>query len=101
MFTFFSLVQVLNTNPQLLELPDPEAPRFRMTDEMVVQVMAVGFESLASRAALHHTRSVERAIDELVNRQGQIPHQWIVDLEEAENASSGNGKLFILLDVEL
>lgn len=58
----FFQMQVLSDSPHLLSLPDPEVERFDLTDAMLSQLSALGFDTEAAKVALLHFQNVENAV---------------------------------------
>ncbi|XP_064646683.1 NEDD8 ultimate buster 1-like [Lineus longissimus] len=68
-------IQVLSENPELLELPDPrdEEMQVEITDEMIAQMLSLGFDASVCRSVLSQcSGNIERAVDMLLNG-GVIP----------------------------
>ena len=86
---------MLQDHPELLTLPDPDPPSdFTVTDAMLAQVTALGFDAEAARATLYRLHDVERAAEELLSRGGVVPPQWLQDMLAA-GASTSHRKCVI------
>ncbi|GFR78199.1 NEDD8 ultimate buster 1-like [Elysia marginata] len=67
-------IEVLNSRPELLALPDPESKKIDITDDMIQQVVSLGFEVEFARRALEISRgSIQRAVDQLLRSGGVLP----------------------------
>uniref|UniRef100_A0A0B7AFM1 UBA domain-containing protein n=1 Tax=Arion vulgaris TaxID=1028688 RepID=A0A0B7AFM1_9EUPU len=68
-------IEILNTKPELLSLPDPENKTVEITDEMIIQVTGLGFDTEVARQALRQFRgNIQRAVDNLLKHGGLLPH---------------------------
>nr|XP_022320914.1 NEDD8 ultimate buster 1-like [Crassostrea virginica]XP_022320915.1 NEDD8 ultimate buster 1-like [Crassostrea virginica] len=67
-------LEVLQLHPELMNLPDPERKSVRITDDMIAQVVAMGFDTVMASRALHLVKGdVQKALDELIQKGGIIP----------------------------
>ncbi|BFZ21833.1 hypothetical protein BsWGS_24872 [Bradybaena similaris] len=68
-------IEILNTTPELRNLPDPEDVRHVMiTDEMLMQVTSLGFDLEVAKQALKQYRGhIQRAVDVLLKSGGILP----------------------------
>jgi len=71
-------VQMLHENSSELQTAvarrRPAAP---VSEEVISQIVAMGFDADTVRAALHHLGSdIEQVVAELVQRAGTIPDEW-------------------------
>ncbi|ELU11079.1 hypothetical protein CAPTEDRAFT_227081 [Capitella teleta] len=83
-------LQVLQDHPELLSIKDPDP--IPITDEMIAQVSDMGFTALNSKAALHHFNgSAQQAIEHLLSNGGEIPADWVSDVEPAASTSKSGG----------
>ena len=70
-------------------MPDPEAQKLEITDDMIAQVAAMGFDLEMARAALHHYGAdIERAVGELAQLGGIVPPQWLESLYSSLSSTS-------------
>jgi len=69
-------MQMLHDNPAELRSASASG-RMPVSDELVAQVVSMGFDADTVRAALHHFNSnVEQVVNELVQGAGYIPDNW-------------------------
>ncbi|CAH1248996.1 NUB1 [Branchiostoma lanceolatum] len=67
-------IQVLQDQPELLTLPDPNPGPVSITDEMLAQLVSLGFDPEMSRRALQSCQGMaQRAIDMLLQSGGVLP----------------------------
>lgn len=85
-------IQVIQEQPELLSLADPDPdPESQVSDEMIRQVMALGFDEDSVRAALHHfTADVDRSIEELMRHGGLALPEWYQSIPQSPQTSSTN-----------
>jgi hypothetical protein len=82
-------VKLLHEQPELHNLPDPDPPHVDISEEMILQVTAMGFDVDMARAALHHfSANVSQAVEELVRMEGVVPPEWLQALQVASASSS-------------
>lgn len=84
-------IQILQEHPDLLLIPDhsPPSGECDISDEIVAQVVSMGFEMGVSREALLRCRgNVQRAIEMLINSGGSLPR---TSSESSRGSSSGTG----------
>lgn len=83
-------LEVLQNHPEFLNLPDPEPkPKVKITDGMIAQVTAMGFEpEMAQRALVKNNGDVAKAIEELVSAGGSISP--LPPSDESPSTSSGS-----------
>ncbi|XP_062613974.1 NEDD8 ultimate buster 1-like [Saccostrea cucullata] len=80
-------LEVLQLHPELLHLPDPEKKSISITDDMIAQVVAMGFDPvMASRALQLFSGNVQKALEELIQKGGLLPSSS----EESSSSSSGS-----------
>jgi len=83
------VLKILHEQPHLLNLPDPDPPHLEITDEMLTQVISMGFDVDMARAALNHCGAdIMRAVDELVRLGGIVPPAWLQSLQPTSATSS-------------
>ncbi|XP_033730373.1 NEDD8 ultimate buster 1-like, partial [Pecten maximus] len=83
-------LEVLQNHPELLDLPDPSSSSVPITDDMLAQVISMGFESDMARNALQkHSGSIERAIEDLIKSGGVIASPNGESSSSASSSSSG------------
>jgi len=59
-----------------------------VSDEVIAQIVSMGFDPDTVRAALHHFNSdIEQVISELVQRAGSIPDDWYQGISLTEQPS--------------
>ncbi|KAL3854064.1 hypothetical protein ACJMK2_013345 [Sinanodonta woodiana] len=70
-------LEVLQNHPNLLSLPDPSDPKPNMeeiSDELVAQIIAMGFDpEMARRALAMNWSNLEKAMNDLIQRGGVMP----------------------------
>lgn len=67
-------LEVLQLHPELLNLPDPEKKSVDITDDMIAQVVAMGFDTIMASRALQLVKGdVQKAIEELIQKGGILP----------------------------
>ncbi|GFN99706.1 nedd8 ultimate buster 1-like [Plakobranchus ocellatus] len=72
--SFNLAIEILNTRPELMSLPDPENKRVLISDEMIQQVISLGFDVDVARRALEIScGSIQRAVDQLLRTGGILP----------------------------
>lgn len=83
-------LQVIQEQPELLSLSDPDPDSESLvTDEMIRQVMALGFDEDSVRAALHHfTADVNRSIEELMRYGGLALPEWYQSIPPTSSTNS-------------
>ncbi|XP_062596557.1 NEDD8 ultimate buster 1-like, partial [Saccostrea cucullata] len=80
-------LEVLQLHPELLHLPDPEKKSIRITDDMIAQVVAMGFDPvMANRALQLFSGNVQKALEELIQRGGLLPSSS----DESSSSSSSS-----------
>lgn len=80
-------LEVLQNHPELLDLPDPSPSSVPITDDMLAQVVSMGFESDMARNALQkHHGNIERAIEDLIKSGGVIQSP----ISESSSSSSSS-----------
>ncbi|ESN92687.1 hypothetical protein HELRODRAFT_189570 [Helobdella robusta] len=90
---FMLAIEFLQTNPNL-RLPDPEAKKkkLKITDEMISQLVSLGFDADVSRATLHHFEgNLEEATAELFNLSGKIPKEWLDKVAKKVTSAAAAG----------
>jgi hypothetical protein len=82
---------LLHELPELQNLPDPDPPHVDISDEMIQQVTAMGFDVDMAHAALHHfNANVPQTVEELVRLGGMVPPEWLQALQVATASSSSS-----------
>ncbi|XP_078702483.1 NEDD8 ultimate buster 1-like isoform X2 [Branchiostoma floridae x Branchiostoma belcheri] len=82
-------IQVLQDQPELLTLPDPDPTPVSITDEMLAQLVSLGFDPEMSRRALQSCQGVaQRAIDMLLQSGGVLPEVSSASSSSASSSSS-------------
>lgn len=67
-------IEILNTKPELLHLPDPEKSRIEITDAMIERVCSLGFDVDMAKKSLEIFRgNIQRAVEELLKFNGNLP----------------------------
>ncbi|CAH1788889.1 unnamed protein product [Owenia fusiformis] len=67
-------LQVLEEHPEYLSLPDPPVEKIAIPDEMIAQVVSMGFDPQVARTALERFGlNVTSALDELIKYGGVLP----------------------------
>ncbi|KAL8580117.1 hypothetical protein ACOMHN_061231 [Nucella lapillus] len=83
-------LDVLQEHPELLDLPDIDDKNKTpvvLRDTDIAQVVSLGFEAEAARTALRkHRNNVQKAVDDLIKYNGQLPYSS----DESESSSSGS-----------
>lgn len=86
---YICVFKILHEHPELIDLPDPDSSHVDITEEMLAQVTAMGFDVDMARAALHHFGADQlRAIDELIRLSGVVPSEWLQNSQSASSSSS-------------
>jgi len=88
-------LQIIQEQPHLLSLPDPEKQKPHISDEMIAQVVAMGFDTNAAIVALQKfTGNLEQVIEELIKVNGVIPSAWMQDIasENLMNSMPGTSQ---------
>lgn len=84
-------LQVISDNPELLNLPDPDIDRIEVPDELIRQVVALGFDENSVRAALYHFRAdPTRAVEQLMQYGGLALPEWYQSIPQSSNNSSSS-----------
>ncbi|CAL1536332.1 unnamed protein product [Lymnaea stagnalis] len=67
-------IEILNTKPELLHLPDPEKSMMEITDAMIERVCTLGFNVDMAKKSLELFRgNIQRAVEELLKYNGNLP----------------------------
>ncbi|XP_046345858.2 NEDD8 ultimate buster 1-like [Haliotis rufescens] len=70
-------LEILQTHPELLDIVDPEDEEWEdvhVTDDMLAQLTALGYElEMGRRSLMKHKGNVEKAVDDLIRSGGFIP----------------------------
>ena len=81
---------MLHDNPAELQNASASS-RLPVSDEVIAQIVSMGFDADTVRAALHHFNSdVEQVISELIQRAGDIPDDWYQSVPVPEQTSRGS-----------
>lgn len=84
---------MIQEQPELLSLsdPDPVDSESQVTDDMIRQVMALGFDEDSVRAALHHfTADVNRSIEELMRYGGLALPEWYQSIPQTPSSTNSS-----------
>lgn len=88
-------IEVLNTRPELMSLPDPESKKIEITDEMIQQVVSLGFDVEFARRALEISRgSIQRAVDQLLRSGGVLLPGLVTPSTSASVSSASDSASF-------
>jgi len=83
--------QILHERPELLNLPDPDPPNTAVSEAMIQQLCAMGFDANTAHAALHHfSANVDRAVEELLRLGGSVPPDWLQNLPNIPSNSNSD-----------
>jgi len=84
---------MLHDNPA--ELQNASTSRqSSVSDEVIAQIVSMGFDTDAVHAALHHFNcNVEQVINELVQRAGNVPDDWYQAVVASTERPSRNGTM--------
>ncbi|KAH9495742.1 NEDD8 ultimate buster 1 [Bulinus truncatus] len=84
-------IEILNTRPDLLHLPDVEKPKVEITDDLIEKVCCLGFTAQVARKALERYKGdVQRAVDDLLKNLGNIPSSSVSSSMSESSVSSLN-----------
>ncbi|KAK3782479.1 hypothetical protein RRG08_008336 [Elysia crispata] len=84
-------IEIINTRPELLSLPDPESKKIDISDDMIQQVVSLGFEVEFARRALEFSRgSIQRAVDQLLRTGGILPPPHLLASTSASASSASD-----------
>jgi len=96
---------VIQNQPELLSLADPDPESSEVSVEMIRQVMALGFDEDSVRAALHHfTSDINRSVEELMRHGGLALPEWYRSIPQssssqnssANSSSTGKSRISII-----